>query len=142
MCTRVFVYSDRGAMVQGGWAGFLDADHSDGEGDEDEASEEFQPSSEGDDDDDDSDSDSGGSVVNSSDEDDDVRPLRSPPAALLIWTRTLRSSGIVAGSSMSFCRATRILSRCFVGCPSVTLCTPGERVCGQARRCGLGGARA
>lgn len=58
--------------VQGGWAGFLDADHSDGEGEEDEVSEEFQPSSDGDDDDDDSDSDSA-SVVNSSDEDDDVR---------------------------------------------------------------------
>eukprot|EP00892_Ulva_mutabilis_P009240 jgi/Ulvmu1/6689/UM030_0020.1 len=58
-------------MQAGGWAGFLDADHSDGEGEEDEVSEEFQPSSEEDDDEEESDSDSGASVVNSSDEDDD-----------------------------------------------------------------------
>lgn len=69
------------ACVQGGWAGFLDADHTDGEGEEDEASEEFQPSSDGDDDDDDSDSDSA-SVVNSSEEDDDVRPC---PACTATW---------------------------------------------------------
>lgn len=75
---------DVGRCMQGGWAGFLDADHSDGEGDEDEISEEFQPSSDGADDDDDSDSDSA-SVVNSSDEDDDVRPPPPPCGSSLVW---------------------------------------------------------
>jgi hypothetical protein len=53
--------------VQGGWAGFLDADQSDGEGDEDEASEEFRPSSDDDEDEDDSGEESE-SVVDSEEE--------------------------------------------------------------------------